>query len=502
MLLATAECSRKIDETTIKSNKIPGIILMENAGAALAKEAFCGADKIYTAVAGGGNNGGDGSVAARHLAAMGADAVLCLVCPYEKLSGDAKAAYDMAVSFGVTVICGICDDFYKRINNSDVIIDALLGTGCNFAPHGDIKTAICAINDASAKIFSADVPSGINCDTGAVCGDAVAADKTVTFGVAKAGLFIYPARKYAGEVTIANIGFSPDAVKAQNIKTQTIDSYGFPKINPDDHKGSRGKVIVAAGSEKYSGAAFMSAYAALKSGSGLVTLITPGQASMHNAPELVYDSAPCNDGHFDKSAGEKILSVAKNADVIITGCGTGTSDGAFSTLKTIVENSVCPVVIDADGINMLAQNKDILKHKNCDIIITPHIAEMARFVGTSPDKVSENMIEIAKTAAAEYNIVVILKSATTVIADQNGNVYVNTMGSGGMATAGSGDVLSGITGGFIAQGMSPIDAAVNAVAVHAVAGSEAALKKGEHYMTATDIIEGLSTVELKGRDKL
>ncbi len=492
MLLASGAQSQSIDKITIEEKGIPGIILMEAAGAKLAREAFSGADKAYTVIVGCGNNGGDGSVCARHLKSMGADVVLCLAGSPEKLNGDAKKAYDMAVSFGVNIVWGIDQN---RIEKTEVIIDALLGTGTKGEPYGEIKEAIEIINKTSATVVSVDVPSGINCDTGAVYGTAVKADKTVTFGVAKAGLFLYPARSFAGEVVVVNIGFSPEAVERQNIKVKTIEGYCFPEIKPYHHKGNRGKVLVAAGSEKYSGAAYMSALSALKSGCGISTLLTPNLKYEGVSPELIYDTAHAENGCFSKEAVSKILASAQKSDVVIAGCGIGVTDGTRTVIKTLVENCACPLVIDADGINCL--DKETLKNKKAEIIITPHIGEMARFLDLPVNNVNENMIEIAKTVAAEYNIIVVLKSASTVIASPDGRVYVNTYGTGGMATAGSGDVLAGIIGSFVAQGMPCFESGVNGVAVHALSGEYAAKTKGEHFMTATDIIEGLSVLERK-----
>lgn len=495
MLLANVKQSRDIDKITIEEKNIPGIILMENAGAIVAKEAFCGTDKVYTVISGSGNNGGDGSVVARHLKAFGADVTLCLLCPPEKLKGDAKLAYDMAVSFGVK----INNDFKKAIEKSHIIVDSILGTGITDAPYGDTKTAIEVINNSQAKVISCDVPSGINCDTGVVPGVAIKADKTVTFGVAKIGLFMYPSRSYAGEVKVANIGFSPEAIEKQNIKIKTIENYTFPEIEAHHHKGNRGKVLVVAGSEKYSGAAYMSALGALKSGCGISTLITPNLKYEGLSPELIYDTADSENGSFSKNAVPKIVTSLKGYSAIVTGCGLGITQGTKEVVKAIVENATCPVVIDADGINIISQNKEILKNKKSPVIITPHIGEMARLVNKTIDEVSENMIEIAKTVASEYNITVVLKSASTVIASAQGEVYINTFGTGGMATAGSGDVLSGIIGSFVAQGMTPFESAVNGVAVHAKAGMYAADTKGEHFMTATDIIDGISRGELDNK---
>lgn len=500
MLLVNAEQVRSIDSMTIKKYKVPGIILMENAGASIAKEAFCGRDKVYTVVCGKGNNGGDGSVAARHLLSMGADVVLVLCCAAEELKGDAHTAFEHAVKFDVPVIEGLCRAAEIRISHSDIIIDAVLGVGCSDAPRGFANEAIRIMNDSSGKIISVDVPSGIDCDNGRVYGEAVCADATVTFGYAKTGLFLNPARSFSGEVKVVNIGFSEAAARAQEIKVQTIERYCFPHVDDGAYKGSRGRLLAIAGSARYGGAAFMSSAAALRAGCGLVTLAYPKgvMCSYTNlCPELICVECDSSDGYFSRGGVPSVTALTKNADAVIAGCGIGVTEGTKKLVYDLITSCDKPLVLDADGINCISNRKHILSEKKCDIIITPHIGEMARFLGISPREVSENMITAAKSVACEYNITVVLKSASTVIALPDGRVYINTFGTSGMATAGSGDVLTGIIGGFAAQGMNPENSAVNGVAVHALSGSAAEAEAGKHYMNATDIIRAISSLDKK-----
>ncbi len=498
MLLVNTEQARSIDSITINKYDVPGLILMENAGMRLADAAFDGSDKVYTVVCGKGNNGGDGSVAARHLLARGADVCIVLACSVQQLSGDALCAFELALKFGVPVIEGINETARIRIMYSDAVIDAVLGIGCKNAPEGAAEDAVRLINGCSAKIYSADVPSGINCDTGAVCGEAVSADETITFGYAKTGLVLYPARLYAGKVTVADISFSHAAARAQNINVQTIESYTLPRVEDNAFKGTRGRLLAIAGSTKYGGAAYMSSYAALRSGCGLVTLAYPKgvMCSYTNmCPELICRECASDGGCFARKSASDITALTHSADAVIAGCGTGVTEGTRKIVHDLILNYDKTLVLDADGINCIASSKHILADKKCDIIITPHIGEMARFLGTSTKEISDNMIETAKNAAGEYNITVVLKSASTVIAMPDGRVYVNTYGTSGMATAGSGDVLTGIIGSFAAQGMSPTESAVNGVAVHALSGSAAEAKNGKHYMNATDIIAAMSSLD-------
>ena len=471
MKLITVEQAKRIDYDTINNYGVPGSLLMEVAGKAVAEETFLGVDKTYAVVCGKGNNGGDGCVCARHLYSMGATVTIVTPVPFE------SEPLKIAKSFGVPITC----HWEKTIDEADVIIDAILGIGAQGEPKEPFNRVIDLINQKDF-VVSVDIPTGINANTGEVASSVIKADKTVTFGFAKVGLMLYPARKYAGEIIVKEIGFM-----AKDLKTEiyTTDQIRLPKSQPDAHKFQKGSVAVVAGCEKYMGAPYLSALSALRSGCGIVTLFHPTTENYTAiCPELISVKCKNENGVFSCKAIPEILSQIEKAKAVVLGPGLSVTDNTRKLVAEIIKNYKGTLVLDADGINAVTPN--ILKEKNCEVIITPHTGEMSRFLGTA---LSGDIIGIAKKTAQEYNVTVVLKSASTVVASPNDCVFLNTLGNCGMATAGSGDVLAGIIGSLCAQGFSPRDSAVNGVLIHSLAGDRAKDKKCEHYMNATDIIE-------------
>ena len=471
MKLITVEQAKRIDYDTINNYGVPQSLLMEVAGKAVADETFLGTDKIYAVVCGKGNNGGDGCVCARHLYSMGATVTIVTPVPFD------SEPLKIAQSFGVPVTT----DWENSIKSADVVVDAILGIGAQGEPKPPFDRVIDLINQKE-YVVSVDVPTGVNADTGEVAASVIKADKTVTFGFAKAGLMMYPGRKYAGEITVKEIGFM-----AKDLKTEiyTTDEIKLPYISPDAHKFQKGSVAVVAGCEKYMGAPYLSAVSALRSGCGIVTLFHPTTENYTAiCPELISVKCKSENGVFSVDAIPEILSGIEKAKAVVLGPGLSVTDSTRALVTEIIKNYKGTLVLDADGINAVTPN--ILKEKTCEIIITPHIGEVERFLGTT---VTDDLTGIAKKTAQEYNVTVVLKSASTVVASPDDCVFLNTLGNCGMATAGSGDVLAGIIGSLCAQGFSPRDSAVNGVLIHSIAGDRARDKKGEHYMNATDIME-------------
>lgn len=486
MKLISVAQAKTIDYETINKYGVPQSLLMEVAGKAVADVAFGGQNKTYVVVCGTGNNGGDGIVAARHLLSMGANVTLAYPVPNN--SEQLKIAKD----FGVPV----AEDFISAIKGADVLIDAMVGIGLKGDLKDQFKKAIECINE-NTYVVSVDVPTGIDADTGAVNGTCVKADVTVTFGLIKTGLLLYPGRKFAGEIKIANIGFSKEAIDNLKIDTFAREDFIFPNTSVDAHKFKRGAVSVVAGCEKYQGAPYMAAVSALRTGCGIVTLYHPTKQNYTAiCPELISVSCQSDCGVFAKESIPKIIEAIKKSSAVVLGCGLTVTEQTNELVIEIIKNYEGVLVLDADGINCITP--DIFKQKKCEIIITPHIGEMAKLLGVTTKEVSDDMLGIAKTTANEYIINVVLKSASTVVATTSGDCYINTLGNCGMATAGSGDVLAGIIASLCAQGFSPKDSAVNGVLLHAKAGDLALKLKGSHYMNATDIIEQISTLDTKG----
>ena len=430
-------------------------------------------DAKICVVCGKGNNGGDGYAAARILHKSGYN-----VCIYNVFdvpqTADAKTNYDAAVALGVP--------FVNKID-ADVVIDACLGIGINGGCSLDI---IDEINESGAYVLAVDIPTGVNADTGAAPEKAVQADATVTFGYIKTGLLQYPGKTLAGEIVLASLDFVPALTKCFYPDEDDIANM-IPDMAVDEHKGSMGRLCIIAGSKGMTGAATLSAMGALRSGAGLVSVVIPDNlnAIMEvKLTEAMTVPAPCEDALTFDAAKEAIDKVS--ADGYVIGPGLGRGEDIYKIVEYVIKKDV-PVIIDADGINALCGNIDILKKSGGRVILTPHPGEMARLIGKSIGEVQADRISLAKSFAKEYNVTMILKGAATVTATPDGSVYINSTGNPGMATGGSGDVLSGIIGAFAARGMSAEYAAVAGVYVHGLAGDIAASKIGQMGMLPTDM---------------
>ena len=502
MKLLTPRQMKAIDETAINTLGIPGIVLMENAAihtvfkaSEMLKEKE--APKI-TVVAGSGNNGGDALAVTRHLLSMGYTVSVFSLTDLEELSGDAYINGRILKNIGVNVPVIAENDDLERLkiacSESDLVIDGIFGTGLNRPVDGILSDVIDIINSFSSKILSIDIPSGISGLTGAVMGNAVKADATVTFHLPKIGMFIYPGAAYVGELSVADIGI-PYALSENMEAPQLIEKDDIKRILPtrpgDGHKGTFGKILVFAGSESMTGAAYLSALSAYRTGSGYVRLVAPKACISPLSillPEAVFVGLTEYSGTRFNNLIKRLID---DSDAVLIGPGLSVADEALSLMETVVENCDKPMVIDADALNILAMKKSLLERLRCETVITPHPAEMARLVQKSASEIQEDRINIAKKFADEYGLTVVLKGAGTVIAANDGRVSINPTGNNGMATAGSGDVLAGVITSLIGQGLYPYDAAVAGVYLHGLAGDIAASDKGVAGIMASDIAENI-----------
>lgn len=486
MLLADTATARAIDKGTIEDYKIPSLLLMENAGLRVADIALAEDAKSYAVVCGKGNNGGDGYVAARHIFCKGKDVCIILLAYEEEIKDDAKAMLQCAKSIGVPVFYGLCKEVLEK---SEVIIDAMLGIGITGKPKEPYCDAIDYINSLDKKVIAIDIPSGVNADNGAVEGCAVKCTKTVTFGVGRTGLMLYPARDYAGKVYVEGISFAPQLF--EDIKTKTLEYITIPQKGENCHKGSVGKVLFAAGSEGMTGAAYLASTSALKAGSGVVTLCIPktfNPVMERKLTEVMTIPVSDNGKTFVKDGADEVIKQSAKYDALVVGCGIGNNPDTKTFVNKVVTDTKCPLVLDADGLNVL--DKESIKNRP-DTVITPHLGEMSGLTGFDISFIQSNLTRVATDFAKEYGVAVVLKCATTVVAFPDGDVYINTIGNSGMATAGSGDVLAGIIGSQLAQLDDFKTAVINGVWLHSAAGDEAEKRLGKKYMSATDIIENL-----------
>ena len=513
MQILLAEEMRALDRAAEEEIGIPGLVLMENAGRAVADaaEKMLGAccHKKILIFSGKGNNGGDGSGAGRWLHNRGAEVTLVLACAAEELSGSAADELQYYVACGATVleVTDADDDFrFAEIENlalqADLLIDALLGTGFSGRMRPLFVRLCGCINRVKAKnpacrILAVDIPTGVNADTGEADGSAVKADATVTMALPKLGLYLYPGAEHAGAVQVADIGMPSallkEAAVSRSLITKELVKTLLPSRPKNAHKGSAGRVVLAAGSYGYVGAAALSSFAAVKGGAGLVTLLTPENTREILAvklTEVMVKGLPVSDRRLMSEEALDVVSEALDkADVLAIGPGLGVSEETGSLIRELLVTTAVPCVIDADAITALQDHTELLSHMLAEKVLTPHPGEMARITGIRISEIEKNRVEVARLYAEKWQAVVVLKGVPTVVALPDGTVYLNTTGTPAMATGGSGDVLTGLIAALIGQGLTVADAAVAGVYLHGFAGELAA--KGSIGLAASELLQML-----------
>jgi len=494
--VCTAAQMRTIDRLAEELGSVPSIVLMENAAISCVGE-ILKTDKIKSAAifCGKGNNGGDGLAIARHLKAKGLNVCVYLVCGSD-FYGDALINYEIISKLGITIIELDDTDFLgMQIKNFDIIVDAIFGTGI----HGEItdlaRDVINEINNNSKYTLSVDIPSGINADTGEICGICIKADKTVTFAAYKRGLLLFPGADFCGEIVVKDISIPEYIINGQNININIIDKKFVDKIIPsrvrNSHKGDYGKVLIIGGSEGLSGAVCLAANACVRSGAGLVTVAVPSSINTIIETKLTEPMSlplPDLDGKLDKSSIDILKNIINNFDSCLFGPGIGRSDDIVQILTELLKVSKIPMIIDADGLYALSQNPAMLDSCNCSLILTPHEMEMSRISGFGIDYIGDNRIEVSHEYSTQNGITLILKGPHTIVTSPCGEQYINISGNCGMATGGSGDVLAGIISAFVARGISDVHASCIGVYTHGIAGDIAALEKGYDSLIPSDII--------------
>ena len=493
---------RAVDKAASEIGGIPSIVLMENAAIAcvneLKKDFGELTGKRIAVFCGKGNNGGDGFAIARHLHNMDAEVSVYLVCGNE-FKGDAKINFDIIKKMNVNIdVVSDTENLKYIIRSNDIIIDAIYGTGIHGTVGGISYDVINEINENSKYTMAVDVPSGINSDSGEICGICIRTDKTVTFAAYKVGMLMFPAADYTGKVTVADISIPDYILEGQSININVTDEEfvrsNFPVRENNSQKGDYGKVLVIAGSVGMTGAAYLSSQSAVTAGSGLVTLAIPaGLNGAMEAKTTEVMTLPVEDinGHISSDAAEKILERTDMADAVLIGPGLGRSSDAARVLKSVLSHSKVPVIIDADGINAASRDMDILSDCTCPVIFTPHAVEMSRLTGLDRDYIEENRLVASKEFAEEYGVTVILKGYHTIVTASDGEQYINITGNPGLATGGSGDVLAGITASLAARGINETAAAAMAVYIHGKAGDIAKDKYGMESVTASLVMESI-----------
>ncbi|MGN0291826.1 MAG: NAD(P)H-hydrate dehydratase [Lachnospiraceae bacterium] len=494
--LLNAREMKQADKNTIETFGVPSLVLMERAALkvieTIQKENLDFSKTLI--VCGTGNNGGDGMAVARILHLSGADVRVWLTGTYEKCSDETKKQYDILKAYGMEVIEEVSEEEMTDTAYT-LVIDAIFGIGLSRNIEGKYREIIEFLNEIKADKVSVDIPSGIHADSGIVMGCCFYADHTVTFAYNKLGLCLYPGAEAAGRVHVAEIGITKESFlekEPQTLALEERDSSMLPTRRSDSNKGSYGKVLVIAGSEEMAGAAYFSAKAAYLAGCGLVKIFTHEKNKTMLNEKLPEAILVTYDGK--KNRKEVLIESVNWADVIVLGPGLGTSETAESILQTTLQTASVPMVLDADALNLLAKETELLKRPHTDLILTPHLGEMSRLIDMPIAYIKKNLLETAQEFAREYNVICVQKDVRTVTSIPYGKTYVNLSGNHGMATAGSGDVLSGMIAGLLAGGMSPEYAAALGVWLHGRAGDIMAERTGYYSLMAGDILEGIKEV--------
>ena len=487
---------------------VPSFLFMEQAGASLfyfiVEDMKFERNKKIAVISGKGNNGGDGIVCARYLKEAGYDVVVFTLFEDLPRGEDALLNFKFYRDSGgriFRVSFENLDLFRDELDKYDLIVDAILGIGVERDLDGLYKDVVNIVNEKRAIVLSVDTPTGINLSNGKILGEAVKADYTLTFGIPKIGLYTYPGRYYAGNVVLKRVGFPKKDIDECEVEDYLIDRdliMGiFPGRVPWGHKGTFGKVLTISGSRGFTGAAYFTSLSVLKAGSGLSYLALPKSLDTQIkalTPEVITYPIEEKDGHISYSAYEELLEKIQDVDALAVGPGLGLSEGVKRIINDLIQNVDKPIVLDADGINVLKDNLKVISNREAPLVITPHPGEMGRLLGLSPVKVEEDRIYISREFSKEYkNIVLVLKGGTTLIA-KNGILYYNITGNSGMATGGSGDILTGIIASFMGRGIPPLESAILGVYIHGLSGDMAASYKGESGITATDILAYLPYV--------
>ncbi len=505
MKVATADEIRQLDRTAIEELGIPGVVLMENAGVHVVRVIrerypdIC--KKRMLIVCGKGNNGGDGLVVARHLFNQGIDVRVTLLAEKHLLKGDAKINFDIVAKMDIPIVEIISNEqlpaFRNLLQQADVVVDAILGTGLNEAVRGLYKHIIESLNKSRKPIIAVDIPSGLSADTGVVLGSCIRADVTVTFAVPKRGVVLYPAADYVGDLKVVDISIPQRLIDHSDLQVHLLEYAdirgGFRQRQPNTHKGTYGHVLVVAGSPGKSGAAVMAGRSALRTGAGLVTLAVPENLRVPlEIPtlEVMTTSLPETiKGTISIDAYDEIMNLSRDKRVVALGPGVTTHPSTVELVHRLVKTLKIPMVIDADGINAIAQNPDVLSEAKAPVVLTPHPGEMARLAPNV--RIQNNRIPVAQETAQKYHSFIVLKGVRTIIAAPDGSVFINPTGNPGMATAGAGDVLTGIIAGLISQNIIPVEAAKIGVFLHGLAGDIVAEGNGEYGLIAGDIIDAI-----------
>ncbi len=506
MKLVDTKEIREIDKLAMEGYGMPGILLMDQAAKAVADVVIRQIERLgaknakVVVLCGKGNNGGDGLGAARYLKNAGYEPSVFLIgAARTALKGDAALEAGLLEKSGITIqsVIETVDTLEMEILKASVIVDAMLGTGFSGELKGIIKKTCSLVNSMAKPVVAVDIPTGIDADLGLRAEDAIWADITVTMALPKVGLFLYPGKENIGELVVADIGMPKCLLEeypsGKYYLNKTMVADKLPLRRGNAHKGDAGRVAVVAGSPGFIGAAAMSSWAAVKTGAGLVSLLTPetcsNSLSIKLTEVMVHGIKDGAQGELTSAAEEEILSWAAKMDAVAIGPGLGTSKATQEIILRVLAKIQTPVIIDADALTALTGHTELLPQMHVLKILTPHPGEMARLTGLDIQTVDRERVKVASHYAKEWQAIVVLKGAPTIVALPDGSIYLNPTGCAAMATGGSGDVLTGILVALLASGIRGADAALAGVFLHGLAGEIAC--KGEVGLAASEIADAL-----------
>jgi hydroxyethylthiazole kinase-like uncharacterized protein yjeF len=490
---------KNMDARAVKDYNISEEILMENAGIAAFKvilDNFGVNGKRAAVFCGGGNNGGDGFVVARKIHSHGGIVQIFLLSDPEKYKGAAKKNFDIAKKLKLNITgVGKVGDIADELQTFDLIVDGLFGTGLDRNVEGKYKNVIDLINQQECPVVSLDIPSGISGNTGEIMGAAVKADHTVSFGLPKVGNLLYPGFSQGGKLSVTHISFPPELYEQKKMEIEVNDPVRLPERKQDAHKGSLGKVMFIAGSNLYMGAPYFAAQSFMRAGGGLSFLATPEAVAPFIASKgnelVILPLRMSKSGSITMHNMDKLLEFSDKVDMVVIGPGISLNRGAQNLVRSLSADINKPVLIDGDGLTAIAKDLDCIANRAFPTILTPHIGEMSRLTGKSISEILQHKVDALQVTAKMLKTVIVLKGAHSLIGHPDGGIYINLSGNPGMATAGSGDVLTGTIAAMYGLGLPINEAVRNGVFIHGFAGDLVADDLGEDGMIATDIMNYL-----------
>ena len=490
---------RSLDQYAIEKLAIPEEILMENAGEAsyfVIMDKFGIKDKKFVIICGIGNNGGDGFVIARKIHSNGGNVKVFILGDVNKYKGAAKKNFDIISGLQIEIRhIESVDSIKSDVLHCNAIVDAIFGTGLTRNVEGLYRDVIRLINKSRKKVFSVDIPSGINGDTGEIMGSAVKANYTVTFGLPKIGNMLFPGHEHCGKLYVSHISFPPSLYNQDSIKVEINNYIKLPPKDKIAHKGDFGDVLFIAGASSYFGAPYFSALSFLKTGGGYSRLAAPISLTpfiANKGSEIVFiPQKETDSGSISLKNRDALLELSEKMDMVVIGPGLSLNEETQQLTRELVKNIEKPLLIDGDGITAVSKDLDTLKQRKAPTLLTPHMGEMSRITKMSVGDLEKDKIDILQSTSKELNSIIVLKGAHSLIGYPDEKVYINMSGNPGMASAGSGDVLTGTIAAMFGLGLSIEDAARKGVFIHGFSGDLAAKDLGEDGITAQDILDYL-----------